>query len=109
MRSAILLVPLLSTACGGLVEAGTAAQLQDLHRKNECAKLIQTADESYAFIADRPDIVAEANFLKADCLVRMGQQAEGIALFRYVAEQHPTSPFAYRAQARLSEYDSDGR
>ena len=109
MRMPILLVPLFALACGGLIEIGAQAQLQELHRENECAKLIQAADESYSFIADRPDLVAEANFLKGDCLVRMGKVREGIALFRYVVEQHPTSPFAYRAQARVDEFDESGR
>ncbi len=48
---------------------------------------------------------SEANFLKADCLMSMRQEGDAIALFRYVAEGHPESPFAYRAAARVDAYE----
>lgn len=104
MRKRMLVLSLLASGCGGLVESGSQIKLQELHRDNECAKLIQTADEVYTFIADRPDLLAEANFLKADCLMSMGHESDAIALFRYVAERHPESPFAYRAAARVEAY-----
>lgn len=105
MRTRIPWVLLLVFGCGGLVESGSQIKLQELHRDDECAKLIQTADEVHGFIADRPDLLAEADFLKADCLMSMGQEGDAIALFRYVAERHPESPYAYRSDARVDDYE----
>lgn len=105
MRVMAVSTAALLVGCGGLLETGTQAQLQELHRNHECAKLLQTADETYSFIADRTDLLAEANFLKADCLVSMGWEEDGIALYRYVAERHPESPFAYQARARVVAFE----
>lgn len=107
----LLLLPLLALlGCGGLMELGAVAELTELHQRNECGQLVAKADTNLAFLEDRPDLLAQAHYLKADCLMRMRREAEALGLFRYVTEQHPESPYAYQAQARIDAYEGrDGR
>lgn len=87
------LLPLVALCgCAGLYGDAASLELTKLHQKNKCERLVTMADENLPFFKDRPELVAQAFYLKADCLTQLGRNAEAVALFRYVVEQHPESP-----------------
>ncbi len=90
-------------SCGGLVEAGAIANITEQYQQGNGAELLNEVDTYTGFISDRPMLLAEAYLYKAKCLQRMSRRAEAIELYRYVSEQHSTTPFPYEARAMLSE------
>lgn len=88
-----------------MMELGAASELASLHQQRECAELLAKAELNLPFLKDRPELVAQASYLKADCLMRMGRDSEALGLFRYIAEQHPESPYAYQSQARIDAFE----
>jgi tetratricopeptide (TPR) repeat protein len=102
--TALLACSLALSACGGVVRAGAMADMQELYAKGECAQLLQSAGNYSPFIAEHPALVAEASFLRANCLAQMGRQDEAVELFRYVSERHPESPYAYQSRALIKGY-----
>lgn len=102
-RIAALLVATAAMAlgCGGMLAQGAVADLQQLYAEGECEQVITRSVEYAPFLEDEPARIAEANFIRANCLVRLGRKAEAVAIFRYVAEQHPTSPYAYQSQVMI--------
>ncbi len=95
------LASLASLGCSGMLAAGAMADLQELYAAGECKQVIARSTEYASFLEADPARVAEANFLKAQCFAQLGRRAEAIAVFRYVAEQHPTSPYAYQARVMI--------
>ncbi|MCR9092612.1 MAG: hypothetical protein NXI30_00205 [bacterium] len=96
----LLLLPSL-VSCIGLAAMGAVTGIAEAYDAGDCARVIRETDEYQPFFEDRPALLAEASYLKADCLIRMNRETEGYGLMRYIAEQHSDTPYAYQAQARL--------
>jgi len=86
--------------CGGMVAQGASIQITDAYGRAECDRVVQLVNGATGQFSEHPELEAQAIFLKADCLDRMSREDEAQALFRYVAERHPESPYAYQALAR---------
>ncbi|MCP4092816.1 MAG: hypothetical protein GY747_05135, partial [Planctomycetes bacterium] len=90
-------------SCTGLIQTGTMVNITDSYQQGNCASVLDQVDEGMVFISERPDLLAEAFLYKAKCLEQMGRANEATELYRYVSEQHPTTPFAYEARAHLTQ------
>ena len=102
MRSrtlAALWAPLALFGCGGFMRLGVIAGAHQLFERGECAQLLQRAGSSSSLFEGHPELRARLSFLEAQCLSRMQRESEARALYRYLIEQHPTTPEAYRARA----------
>ena len=95
----LLACALALTGCTNMATAGMLIEIEESFRAGECAMVLDKVAESTSFLQDRPERLAQAYFYKARCLARMGRRDEAAALFLYITEQHPTTPFAYEAQA----------
>ena len=102
---ALLLAMPMLVSCMGMAAMGAVSGIAEAHDAGNCQQVITEVDQYHSFFADRPALAAEAHYLKADCLLRTGRSTEGYGLMAYIAEQHPDSPYAYQAQARLDARD----
>ena len=75
-------------SCIGLAAMGAVTGIAEAYDAGDCARVIRETDEYQPFFEDRPALLAEASYLKADCLIRMNRETEGYGLMRYIAEQH---------------------
>ena len=98
---AVLLASPMLVSCMGMAAMGAVSGIAEAHDAGNCAQVITEVDQYHSFFTDRPALAAEAFYLKGDCLIRMGQSTEGYGLMQYIAEQHPESPYAYQAKARI--------
>jgi TonB family protein len=88
--------------CGGLVRSGAIAQTQQLFDQGECAELLRTSGAAFGYLEGYPELQARVRYLQAECLSRMQRDSEARALYRFLAEQFPTSAEGYLARTRLA-------
>jgi hypothetical protein len=99
----VILVGAPQTGCGGFFRLGAITNLRDDYASGECAAVVRQVSEYSSWLEGDSAALAEAYFLKANCLDRMSREAEAQQLYHYVVDQHPDTPFAYQARALIEE------
>ena len=107
MKRITLLVALLACALGGctIAQRGGIDLAYRAYNKKDYATALRKLAEAEKFRETSPALKAEIAYLRAKSYEGLGNTAEAIGCYRYVATQFPDSQYAFMAKEKVKELE----
>jgi len=103
-RRILLIVVLGATLanCTTISQRGNLSRASGRYAEEDYQGAISLADFAISQGETTPEIMSQAQFLKAKSLEALGQGSEAAGLYQFIVEKYPDTAAAYQAKGRLA-------